>query len=354
VDRTRYFDNAATTPVDPRVLEAYTQATEHFFANPNSQHSPGFEAMEAVREAQQLVAALIGAESPEQIFFASGATEAANWVLSQTKSVAISPFEHSAVREPALLHGAATLENEGFNLLPASSAYDLYAVMTVNNETGAMIEPPVDAGPLARDITQQVGKLPCSVVDCEFAFFSFHKLYGPKGIGALYARNPYTVEPFILGGEQQLGKRGGTIDVPSIVAAGVASEIALAETETNLRHAIRRRHLFLETLSQLQDWRMNAGEPNSAYILSVSFAGIEGESLVIELDSRGFAASAGAACSSRSTEPSHVLTALGLPEELLRGTVRISFGKYNSDEATEALGKAVCDAVAKLRDHRAR
>jgi cysteine desulfurase len=354
VDRTRYFDNAATTPIDPRVLEAYGHAAERHFANPNSQHSLGLEAMDAVQDARQQVAALIGAQSPEQIFFTSGATEAANWVLSQATSVAISPFEHSAVREPALRKGAKILENEGYALLPANHSYDLYAVMTVNNETGAMIEPPANAHPLARDITQHAGKLACSVVDCEFAFFSFHKLYGPKGIGALYARNPYTIEPFILGGEQQMGKRGGTLDVPSICAAGVASEIALSEIEINLRNAIRRRHLFLETLSQVTDWKLNAGEPNSAYILSVSFAGIEGESLVIDLDSRGFAISAGAACSSRAIEPSHVLTALGLPEELLRGTVRVSFGKFNSDEATEALGKAVCESVEKLRDRRSR
>ena len=244
----------------------------------------------------------------------------------------ISPYEHSAVREPALAKGYAIGAGEG---LPCQ--------MAVNNETGLIL--PTLPGSLC-DATQALGKTPWTAGDCAFALGSGHKLYGPKGIGFVYARDG-TLAPLLQGGEQEGGRRAGTLNVPGIVGLGEACRIAREETEPDAARIAELREVLLDELGDVPDWRVNA--PGVPHILSLSFRGIEAEPLLIELDARGFAASAGAACSSRSTEPSHVLAALGLEPEWLRGTLRVSFGKANTVETTRALARAIRGGVERLR-----
>jgi cysteine desulfurase len=349
--RERYFDNAATTPLDERVLEEMLPFLREEFGNANSIHGFGGRAMAAVDRARERVATLIGADDPSQIVFTSGATESNNWVISAHSDGLFSPFEHSAVREPALRCGMAPMKNDGLALLPPERPVEFLSVMSVNNEIGAMWDAR-DFRPYARslhsDLTQQVGKMPVDLAALDYASFSAHKLYGPKGVGALYFATE-APHPFQVGGEQEHGLRAGTLNVPGIVGLGAACAVAADEMDRDFGHAQDLRALLLEELSGLSDWQVNGGERVSPYILSVSFRGVEGETLVVEADGAGFAISAGAACSSRSTEPSHVLSALGLGEEWLRGTARVSFGRFNTNESTRDLAKTLRHSVEKLR-----
>jgi len=359
-----YFDNAATTPVDPRVMREMLPYFETSWGNANSLHAWGRDAMAAVDRARERVAALIGAEDAIQIIFTSGATESNNWVFAfgerhewntATMPMAYSPFEHNAVLEPAIRNGTQSLENRGLDLFPRWDHYFLVSVMHVNNEIGTEFDPwkfRDDAERLHSDITQAVGKIDTSVRYLDFGSLSAHKFYGPKGVGALFAKDPDELVPFILGGEQERGQRGGTLNVPGIVGMGAAAAIAQDEMHDNLAKVKELRAIVLDALRPCQDYQINGGDNVSPYILSVSFKGLEGESLVIELDQAGFAISSGAACSSRSTDPSHVLTALKMPMEWLRGTIRISFGRTNTKQSAEQLGKALVQAVERLRNLR--
>ena len=352
--RARYFDNAATTPVDPRTAEEMLPFFGESFGNANSIHEPGRRAMAAVDLARQRVASLIGAEDPSQVVFTSGATETNNWVLNQFAGTAgyVSPFEHSSAFEPGRRYGYRTLLNEGWNL-STDGLLDrgLVSVMSVNNETGALLEVRQFSGPrffLHSDITQQVGKLAVNLDGVDFASLSAHKFYGPKGVGALYC-SADTPEPLLLGGGQEEGSRAGTLNVPGIVGMGCAAAIATEEGDKNRRHAELLRALVLDEVLKIENVQLNSPPAASPYIVSLSFLGVEGETLVVELDQKGFSISSGAACSSRSSEPSHVLTALGVASEWLRGTIRISFGKYNTESAATCLAKELRTAVEKLR-----
>lgn len=352
--RERYFDNAATTPVDPRVLEEMLPYFADDFGNSESIHSFGQKAHAAVEQARERVATLLGAEDPSQVVFTSGSTESCNWVIRLFESGSISPFEHSAVREPALAKGFTVLENESWNLSEPSprgrgQGEGLLAVMSVNNETGAILHPPESSSRLLCDATQALGKIPVHLAD--FTAFSAHKLYGPKGIGGLCLLEPVD-EPSQRGGQQEFGLRAGTLNVPGIVGFGAACAIAEQEMEADYTTALELRQTVVKSLEPLSDWQANDGPNQSPFILSLSFAGVEGESLVIDLDAKGFATSAGAACSSRSTEPSHVLVALRLEESLRRGTVRISFGRFNTPESAADLGLNLLLSVQKLRTMR--
>jgi cysteine desulfurase len=354
-ERARYFDNAATTPLDPRVLEAMLPALRDDWGNAHSIHACGLRAMAAVEQAREAVAELVGAEDPSQIVFTSGATEANNWVLHSFEHGLISPFEHSSVLEPAQSLGYTVLANDGFTLHPPDQPAPLISVMKVDNETGAIFEPEQVrpwAKALHTDATQALGKIAFDVSLYDFASMSSHKFYGPKGIGALYIQGDAPIQPYMLGGEQETGRRAGTLNVPAIIGMGEAARLAQDEIEVDQGKANRLRPLVLSALEDVPDWRINGHETCSPFILSISFLGVEGESLVIDLDRSGFAISSGAACSSRSTEPSHVLTALGLETQWLRGTVRLSFGRFNTEEAAEELGRALTTSVTRLRNVR--
>jgi cysteine desulfurase len=343
----RYFDNAATTPLDPTVLSEMLPFLEGDFGNASSIHRFGRRAEAAVDLARERVAGAIGADDPSQVFFTSGATEANNWLLRGFSDVAVSPFEHSSIFETAHDLGQTILPP---NLQPVSK-HGLISVMAVNNETGSTYDVGAlrsKAALLHTDATQALGKVSFSVEEVDFASFSAHKLYGPKGVGVLYVRDdPPT--PLLKGGEQESSFRAGTLNVPGIVGFGVAAELAMERFDEETGKARELRAALLEELEPLADWRLVSREDASPFILSVSFFGVEGETLVIECDSAGYAISAGAACSSRSTEPSHVLTAMGLDESWRRGTVRISFGRFNTLEAARGLGQVLAQSAKKLR-----
>ncbi len=320
--------------------------------NANSLHQFGKQAHSAVELARERIASLIGADDPYQIIFTSGATEANNQVIRAFPGGHMSPFEHSAVLEPGKAHGFRTLANSGLVLEPLDSETPLVSIMSVNNEIGTIwnLSDWCGKGNLVHsDITQAVGKIAFRVENLDFATFSAHKFYGPKGIGALYFKE-YPPQPLLLGGEQEHGFRGGTLNVAGIVGMGVAAQIAQDEFAENYAHAQELRAILLEELVHISDMLVNGGESISPYILSCSFPGLEGESLVIELDRKGFAISSGAACSSHSNEPSHVLTSLKLNEKWLRGTVRVSFGRFCSVESAQSLSKSMRHTVEKLRN----
>ncbi len=352
-----YFDHAATTPVDPHVVAAMLPYLTEGYGNANSLHSWGRQARDAVERARERVAALIHAGDSSEIVFTSGATEGNNWVVRAHDDVAISPFEHSSVREPALALGKQILGNRGGYELewgtahPRNGRFDLVAIMAVNNETGAILPVGIaDQGDTMHcDATQAIGKIPFRATETQYASMSAHKFYGPKGIGALYIEGGHFMEPLLFGGEHEDGRRGGTLNVPGIVGMGEAALIAADRQPADFAHARSLRQLVLNELESLSDWQENRGEGQSPFILSLSFAGVEGETLVIEADHRGFAISSGSACSSRSHEPSHVLTALRVPPELMRGTVRLSFGRANSEDSARDLSRSLADIVESLR-----
>jgi len=350
-DWSRYFDNAATTPLDPRVLTEMLPFLQDGFGNANSIHSFGQRAHEAVEVARSRVAALIGAEDPSQVVFTSGATESNNQVLRSFDNVIVSPFEHSSIREPAKQSGFGVIENDGFELLTPKAKVELLSLMTVNNEIGTIWDPIVfrDAALFVHsDITQAAGKLPINLDNIDFASLSAHKFYGPKGVGALYYRSS-PPKALLVGGEQENQLRGGTLNVAGIVGMGVAAEIASDEMEQSLEKTRSFRSVLLEELSGCTDWRINGGINVSPYILSLSFLGIEGETLVVEMDRSGYAISSGAACSSHSREPSHILRVLDIEEAWARGTVRISFGRYCTVESVRGLANSLRHAIEILR-----
>ncbi|MFN3682486.1 MAG: cysteine desulfurase family protein [Fimbriimonadaceae bacterium] len=352
----RYFDHAATSPLDPRVLQAMLPWLGERFGNAHSIHSWGREARAAVERARETVAEALGAEAPEQVVFVSGSTEACATALLQAPPGWVSPFEHSAVREPAARLGFRVLPCSGVRCLPPEEepGGGMFAHLSVSNETGTVFHPRAVAPEPCRllvDATQALGKLDAPAADADWAAFSAHKIGGPKGIGALFSRYPLE-RPMILGGGQESGQRGGTLNVAGIVGFAEACRIAMLERAEAWERAAKLRAVVLEELEGVADLRVNGGDAVVPHILSVSFLGLEGEALVIELDSDGYAVSAGPACSSGSTEPSPVLLAMGVPAEWARGTVRISFGPGNTPESARDLGRSLRRAVERLRTMR--
>jgi cysteine desulfurase len=347
----RYFDNAATTPCDSRVIEAMTRFLQDEPGNPDSIHAFGIKARTAVERARAQVASLIGAEDPTQVFFTSGATEANNWALYQTSEGWMSPFEHSSVREPGHAKGLKVLSNQGYGLtFPEDKSF--VSCMAVCNENGAILPYGQGKGVQHCDATQAIGKIPFSVGEIDYVTLSGHKLYSPKGVGILYVREPRTLKPLLYGGGQEQGFRAGTSNVAGIVGLGMAAKIAEQEREIDFAHATQFRQIVVEEVAKLDGVIVHGGDSYSPFILSMSFEDIEGESLVLELDAKGFAISSGAACSSRKTDPSAVLLALKVPKEFLRGTIRISFGRFNCEESINDLAKLLCSEVARLRNLR--
>lgn len=349
-DPARYFDNAATTRPHPAVLREMLPFFDSLWGNASSIHSAGRAASQAVELARQRVAELIGADDPSEIVFTSGATESNNWVLNRFRGF-VSPFEHSSIREPAQLLGFEVLQNDAWAVHPPNQA-EFASIMTVNNETGAKIDigsVRSNVRTLHSDITQAVGKVDFDLTQMDLASFSSHKIWGPKGVGALYAKEGDFPAPWLVGGGQESGFRAGTLNVPAIVGFGAAAVIASDRAEARTSHARELRETLLARLEKASDWRVNGNEEGSPFILSLSFLGIEGETLVIELDARGFAISSGAACSSGSNEPSAVLSALGYDSSWTRGTIRISFGDDNNSETTTQLAHNLIVAVENLR-----
>lgn len=355
-DTSKYFDNAATTPIAPEAIAAMLPCLSGAYGNAESIHQMGRAARDLVENAREQAASLIGAESPEEIVFTSGATESNNWaiqgILRWEGNRAFSPFEHSSIREPAEDAGIAELASSGF----AVDLQNLQAatIMAVNNETGALVLPDADSRLCAKlvhtDFTQALGRFQlndfCRV---DWASASAHKIYGPQGVGMFYAKDGLFPEPFLRGGGHEYGFRAGTHNVAGIVGFGAACDLAASRLEEDWNHAKSLREVVRNELEGLGGVHIVEHERQVPHILMMCFEEVQGESVVIEADQAGLAISSGAACSSGSNEPSHVLVALGLPTELIRGAVRISFGRQNTRESAANLGKVIGSAVKSLR-----
>lgn len=376
-----YLDYAATTPADPRVASKMMQflTLDGTFGNPASRsHRFGWQSEEAVDVARNQIAELVNAD-PREIIFTSGATESDNLAIkgaahahqARGKHIITSQTEHKAV-----LDSCQQLEREGFAvtyLTPAANGIIsldqlraalrddtiLVTLMHVNNETG-VIQDIAAFGELCRereilfhvDATQSVGKLPIdlSQLPVDLMSFSAHKLYGPKGIGALYVRRKPRVQiaAQIHGGGHERGMRSGTLPVHQIVGMGEAYRIAAEERETEMARLQTLRNRLWQGISTLPDVTLNGDLQQSApNILNLSFADVEGESLIMAL--KDLALSSGSACTSASLEPSYVLRALGLSEELAHSSLRFSLGRFTTEEEIDYAIALVQKSVTRLR-----
>ena len=377
-----YMDYAATTPVDPRVAEKMMQylTPNGIFGNPASRsHKFGWQAEEAVDIARNQIADLIGADSRE-IVFTSGATEADNLAIkgaahfnkAKGKHIITCKTEHKAV-----LDTCRQLEREGYEvtyLAPESNGIldldklaaamrsdtTVVSIMHVNNETG-VIQNIEKIGEMCRergivfhvDATQSVGKLPIdlSKLKVDLMSFSGHKIYGPKGIGGLYVRRKprVRIEAQMHGGGHERGMRSGTLPVHQIVGMGEAYRIAKEEMATEMPRLLALKNRLWNGLKDIEEVYLNGSLEHSVpNILNVSFAYIEGESLMMAL--KDLAVSSGSACTSASLEPSYVLRALGLNDELAHSSIRFSFGRFSTEEEVDYVIKLIKDSIGKLRE----
>ena len=375
-----YLDHAATTPTDPRVVEAMLPHFSDAFGNPSSIHSLGVETRTAVAEAREKVAGLIGAASDE-IIFTSGGTEADNLAIKgvalanahKGQHIVTTRIEHHAVEE-----SCRYLESQGFKVTLVGVDQDglvdpkdvekavtpetiLISVMHANNEVGT-IQPIAEIGKMARergiyfhtDAVQTAGHIPVNVneLGVDLLSISAHKLYGPKGIGALYVRKGTRMVSFLHGGGQENGRRASTENVPGIVGFGMAAELALRDVKNGESKKLLplRDKLIKGILEKIPDSQLNGHPslrlPNN---VNVSIKYVEGESMLLNLDLQGIAASTGSACSSGSLEPSHVLLAIGLSHELAHGSLRFTLGKYTTEEDIDFVLKVLPEIVNKLR-----
>ncbi|MCS6953425.1 MAG: cysteine desulfurase family protein [Bryobacterales bacterium] len=374
-----YFDHNATTPVSAEVLEALMPVLGEVWGNASSIHYWGQAAKQRLETARRQLAALIGAR-PQEIVFLSGGTEADNLAILGTVRRAPKPRKHvitTAIEHPAVLAACAQLEREGVEVtyLPVSSdgVVDpddvrralrpetvLVSVMHANNEIG-VVEPVAEIARLAHDAgavvhsdgVQALGKVRVDVeaLGVDLYSMSGHKIYAPKGIGALYVRRGTALTPILYGGHQERDRRPGTENVPGAVAFGAAAAWVQANWEQEAaRLAALRDRLERGILERVPQATVNGGQaPRTPNTTNISFAGIEGEAMVIALDLKGFAVSTGSACSSGAIEPSHVLTALGRPPEMAKASVRFSLGRSNTEEQVDALIEAVAEVAERLR-----
>lgn len=375
-----YLDNNATTPLFPEVLAAMQPYFIDEFGNASSIHRRGQHARAAVENARESVARLVGA-APQEVVFTSGGTEGDNHALFGLLGTVIKPGDHiitSAIEHHAVLNSAERLRDLGYEVtfIPVDShclvspddvrralrpTTRLISIMAANNETG-VIQPIGEIGRIAAeadiyfhtDAVQAAGKLPINVneIGCDLLSISGHKMHAPQGIGALYVRKGTPISPLIFGGRHERGRRAGTENVASIVGLGKAAELAthwLSDGGPQAMAALRDR-LQSEVLSQVESAVVNGGgAPRVPNTTNVSFEGVEGEALVIALDLKGLAVSTGAACSSGAIEPSHVLTAMGLPPSRARGSLRFSLGKQTTAADIDTALSLVPEIVARLR-----
>lgn len=376
-----YLDYAATTPLDKRVFKAMLPLLDDNFGNPASLHAFGREALRELDAARDKVAQILGAD-PSEIYFTSSGSEADNWALkcaaraarqrTGRTQVVVSAMEHHAV-----LGSAAFLAEEGFDvryLSPApnglfdvadvanalSDETALVCFMTVNNEIGT-VQPVREIARAAHaagalfftDAVQAAGYMDIgkSTLEADMVSLSAHKFYGPKGVGALFVKRGTPFGPLIHGGEQERGLRGGTSNPAGAVGLAAALAYASEEREENNEHIRAVRDRFLDQLFNAVDGASLNGDflrriPSNA---NVSFAGVDGSALLHRLDLAGIAVSLGSACASGAVEPSHVLTAMGLPTDRVKSAVRFSFGKYSTFDEAEYVVKVLSRLLPELR-----
>lgn len=375
-----YADNAATTALSPKVLEKMMPYLTEVYGNPSSLYETGSVAKEAVENARQLVADLIGAQHASEIFFTSGGSESDNWAIKGVatalqkkgkKHIITSKFEHHAV-----LHTCKALEKQGFevtyldvyengivkpedvkNALREDTA--LVTIMYANNEIGT-IQPIREIGRICReakvlfhtDAVQAMGNVEINVVDDNIDLLSLtaHKFHGPKGCGALYVRRGVRPDILIDGGAQERGRRAGTENVAGIVGLAEALKIAVDTMADRREKLTKMRNRLIDGLLTIERSRLNGDRdmrlPGN---MNMCFEGIEGESLLLKLDLAGISASSGSACTSGSLDPSHVLLSIGLPHEIAHGSLRISFSDTNTEEDVDYILENVPKIVEYLR-----
>jgi len=374
-----YMDHNATTPVRPEVREAMRPFLEADFGNPNSIHRFGRTARAAVEGARRRVASLIGASDPEEIYFTSGGSESDNWALRGSISAAggTGHIVTTSIEHNAVLDTCRALERKGIAVtyvapdgrgrVPAEAVAAairpdtrIVSVMWGNNEVGT-VQPVEEIGALCRergvpfhtDAVQAMGKVAIDVgaAGVDFLSASGHKINGPKGVGFLYVRRGALLDPLITGGGQERDMRSGTENVPGIVGLGEACAIAREEGPAAWAALARLRdRLEGEVCERVPDVVVN-GDPAHRLpgTTNLGFLGAEGETLLIRLDLEGFAVSTGSACSAGSTEPSHVLLAMGLPRDAVRGSIRFSLGWGNTAADVDRLVAVLPEAVRKVR-----
>lgn len=374
-----YFDHSATTATAPEVASQMVEYMRNTFGNPSSVHAFGREAKKAVIHARKQVADLIGA-NPEEILFTSGGTEGDNMALrgiaeankKRGKHIITTQIEHHAI-----LHTCEALEKEGYRVtyLPvdeyarinpqdvADAICDdtiLISVMFANNEVGT-IQPIAEIGKIAKekgiyfhtDAVQAVGNYPIDVNEygIDLLTISSHKFHGPKGIGALYIRKGVRIKPILFGGAQEKTLRPGTENTPGIVGLGKAAELAQAELTDKINRVQKLRDKLIAGITErIPEAKLN-GHPTLRMPGNVnfSFRHIEGESLLLNLDIKGIAASSGSACTSGSLDPSHVLLAMGITHEIAHGSLRLSLGRENTEEDVDYCLEVLPEIVARLR-----
>ncbi len=375
-----YADNAATTCVSPRALEAMMPWLTEQYGNPSSLYRFGQEAAEALAKARQTVAGCLGAASPREIYFTSCGSESDNQALTSCartgarkgkRHLISTRFEHHAV-----LHTLKRLEKEGFEVTLLDVHPDgvvrvqdvadairedtcCVSVMFANNEVGT-VQPVEQIGALCRergvpfhtDAVQAAGHLPIDVerMNIDMLSLSGHKFHAPKGVGALYVRKNIPLLSFLEGGAQERGRRAGTENVAGIIALAAALEESCGGMEENTRRVTAMRDRLIDGLSRIPHSRINGSMDHRVPgTVNICFEGIEGETLLLALDREGICASSGSACASGSLDPSHVLLSLGIPYELARGSLRLSVGEYNTDGEISHILATVPRTVAELR-----
>ncbi|MBZ5535212.1 MAG: aminotransferase class V-fold PLP-dependent enzyme [Acidobacteriia bacterium] len=374
-----YLDNNASTPMAPEVFEAMLPWLHENYGNASSVHWFGQRATAAVEGARRRVASLIGA-TPHEIIFTSGGTEADNLAILGMSEARKAIGRHlivSSIEHPAVLSACRALESRGFDItylgvdreglihpdeLRAAIRPDtiLISVMLANNETGVIqpVEEIVEVAralqvPVHTDAVQAVGKIPVDVksLSADLLSLSAHKIHGPQGMGALYVRKGVGLTPRMLGGNQERKRRAGTESVAAAVGLGRAAELARQGVLSESPHIASLRDRFEhEILSRCPRSRVNGHRQlRVGNTTNLGFEDVDGEALLLALDMEGVAASMGAACSSGSLEPSHVLKAMGVRKEILRGSLRFSLSKFNTEEEIDRAAEIVCRTVEHIR-----
>lgn len=377
-----YLDYAATAPVLPEVLDAMLPFFVNRYGNPSGIHGEGRDTRRALEQARREVAQALGAESSE-ICFTSGGSESDNLAIQGTAFVLRGKGNHlitSRIEHPAVLNTCRWLEKQGFQItfLPVDEYGTvspeavreairpetiLVSIMTANNEIGTL-EPVAEIGAICRqkgvlfhtDAVQAVGMIPLRAgeMNADLISISAHKFHGPKGTGALYIRRGTRLDALIHGGSQERGLRAGTENVPGIVGMGKAITIAAAETEKSAERIGKLRDELVRLVrDRVPDTKVN-GHPKErlANNCHFSFAGVDSEALLLRLDLAGIAVSGGSACTAGSTEPSHVLQAIGLEEELQKGSIRLTLGRETTPEEIKKTAQVLPEIVSDLRSMR--
>lgn len=375
-----YLDNNATTRVAPEVVEAMMPFLTDYYGNPSSMHTFGGQVRKRLNEAKEQIAELIGAGSIEEIIITANATESNNsafWGTLESypekRHIVTTKVEH-----PSVLNVAQFWERKGYRVtwlgVDSQGRLDLeelrsaltpqtalVSIMYANNETG-VIFPVEEIGKIVKtygivyhvDAVQAIGKIPLDLKNSTIDLLSLsgHKLHAPKGVGVLYIRRGTRFQPYMIGGHQEYTRRAGTENVPGIIGLGKACELAKksVEEETNKVRRLRDK-LEREILAKVPDSRVNGIEaerlPNTS---SISFEGVEGESILLMLDREGICASSGSACTTGSIEPSHVLRAMGVPYNYVHGTVRFSLSRYTTEEEIDTVIEVLPGIIERLRE----